>query len=57
MVAVSKSNDQRLKLSNTSPRFVDFDLDLTGDVISVDKDGSNWSNYFLSGVKVTQIPI
>jgi len=48
-----KISKLRTKRSITGPRFADCCLDLTGDSISIEKDGSNWTNYFLCGVKVT----
>ena len=52
LVAVSKSGNGKLKLANTNPRFGEYCLDLSADSISIEKDGSNWSNYFLCGIKV-----
>ena len=51
-MAVSKSGDEKLHLCNTDPRFVEHSVDISGNSIKIEKDGSNWSNYFLCGVKV-----
>ena len=51
-MAVSKCQDGKLHLSNKNKRFPDFSMDLNGAKIGVEKNGANWWNYFLCGVKV-----
>ena len=49
-MGIFRSDNGQVRLGNTNPRFADRILDLKS--ISIEKDGSNWANYFLCGAKV-----
>ncbi|VEN39973.1 unnamed protein product, partial [Callosobruchus maculatus] len=51
LLAVSRTNDKKLRLHNTDPKFKDFECSLENFEISVGEGKPEWYQYFLCGVK------